>query len=153
MRVLVWLLCIALALAMPSGIAPAARTSRTSSRTRANSEGGELSPVDTTDRVRRALYGAKAYTMHKVIGATKDAGLDSILDPSAGRLIWRATREKLFQVPNQVGGGLGDYVIQAAIGAKKPLMAIARLLSRSPVCCCLQNPLAHEGEPRFLIAR
>ena len=61
---------------------------------------------------------------HKVIGATKDAGLDSVLDPSAGRPIWRATREKLFQVLNQVGGGLGDYVIQAAIGAKDPLMAI-----------------------------
>jgi hypothetical protein len=52
--------------------------------------------------------------MHKVIEATKDTGLDSILDPSAGRPIWRVAREKLFQVLNQVGGGLGDYVIQAA---------------------------------------
>jgi hypothetical protein len=63
--------------------------------------------------------------MHKVVDATKDAGLGSILDPSAGRPIWRATREKLFQVLNQVGGGLGDYVlIQAAIDAKDPLVVI-----------------------------
>jgi hypothetical protein len=62
--------------------------------------------------------------MHKVVDATKDAGLGSILDPSAGRPIWRATREKIFQVLNQVGGGLGDYVIQAAIDAKDPLVVI-----------------------------
>jgi hypothetical protein len=51
-------------------------------------------------------------------------GLGSILDPSVGRPIWIALREKLFQVLNQVGGGLSDYVIQAAIDAKDPRMAI-----------------------------
>jgi hypothetical protein len=61
--------------------------------------------------------------MHKVIEAAKDAGLDSILDPAVGR-IWRSLRKKLFQVLNQVGGGLGDYVIQAAIDAKDLLMII-----------------------------
>jgi hypothetical protein len=40
------------------------------------------------------------------------------------RPIWRAARENIFQTLNQVGGGLGDYVIQTAIDAEDPLMVI-----------------------------
>jgi hypothetical protein len=38
--------------------------------------------------------------------------------------VWRAIREGVFKTLNQVGGGLGDYIVQAAIDDKTAMKAI-----------------------------
>ena len=80
------------------------------------------------------ITGAKTYSLKKsidpVIGTihdpvvVKDAALSTIHDPVIGRPIWRTTRESMFKTLNQVGGGLGDYIVQEAIDDKTALKAI-----------------------------
>jgi hypothetical protein len=115
MRALAWLLCIALALAMPS--------SNAVPRTTQNSQRGRTNPIDSGDedsasplQLRtRTTTGAKTFSLKKSISAVKDSGHSAIHDPIIGRPIWREIREAVFSTLNQVGGGLGDYMAQKAI--------------------------------------
>jgi hypothetical protein len=45
----------------------------------------------------------------------KDSAHAAIHDPVIGRPIWREIREAVFNTPNQVGGDLGDYMVQQTI--------------------------------------
>jgi hypothetical protein len=89
-----------------------------------NSQRGRTDPADNDDedtassplQLRtRTITGAKTYSLKKSINAVKDSGHAAIHDPVIGRPIWREIREPVFNTLNQVGGGLGDYMVQEAI--------------------------------------
>jgi hypothetical protein len=85
-------------------------------------EDAELSPIQMS---RRLISGAKTFAVNKAIDAVKNSALDTIHDPEeAGRPIWRQIREAVFKTLNQVGGGLGDYIIQEAIDDKNTMKVI-----------------------------
>jgi hypothetical protein len=65
----------------------------------------------------RTTYGAKAHSVQKAIDPVKDTADENLLDPEIGRKIWRTLREAVFKTPNQVGGGLGDYLCGSSSGS------------------------------------
>jgi hypothetical protein len=72
----------------------------------------------------RTITGAKTYSLKKTTDPVKDSGLSTIHNPVIGRPIWRTTRESVFKTLNQVGGGLGDHIVNEAIDDKTALKAI-----------------------------
>jgi hypothetical protein len=93
MQALAWLLCIALALAMPSSTVPRMTQNSQRGLNGLNEEDdAENSPLQLRTR---PITGAKTYSLKKSIDAVKDSGHAAIHDPVIGRPIWREIRESV----------------------------------------------------------
>jgi hypothetical protein len=103
MRAFAWLLCIALALAMPSGNT-VPRTIQNSQRTTHGVDSGDDEHASPLQLRTRTITGAKTYSLKKSIEAVKDSGHPAIHGSITGRPIWREIRESVFSTLNQVGG-------------------------------------------------
>jgi hypothetical protein len=111
-------------MAMPSGNPRTTQNSQQTAQTEEQKEDGDGEDHSPFRLHRRTISSQKTYALKSTIKPVKDSGSSKIHDTKYGRPIWREIREAVFTTLNQVGGGPGDYMTQAAINGGNTLKGV-----------------------------